>query len=154
MSAIKRPVQIEEFVVTLREVQDSELYSVKEQLKRSIEKLEKTNNKLTKLINKEELNSESDDSDDELNAIDQNDEQLFKDIIAENQIVARNQQERVEAVNNELSHRGLPIEESGVSSNSNKSTTTVSASEKLKERSGIDTDNSAGDANAPNSLLL
>lgn len=154
MSAIKRPVQIEEFVITLREVQDSELYSVKQQLNKSIEKLQKTNNKLTKLINKEELNSESDDSDDELNDIDDNDEQLFKDIIMENQIVARNQEERIEAVNNELSHRGLPIEEDGAIGKSDKSSATLSASEKLKERSGVDTDNSGGDANAPNSILL
>lgn len=155
MSAIKRPVQIEEFIVTLREVQDSELYGIKEQLNKSIGKLFKTNNKLTKLINKEELNSESDDSDDELNELDTNDEQLFKEIITENEIVAKNQQERIEAIDNELTHRGLPVQENGVTKISNSKTDQVPDAEKVKEKSRIhDTDNDVVETNAPNSIFL
>lgn len=154
MSAIKRPVQIEEFIVTLREVQDSELYSIKSILNKSISKLYKTNNKLTKLINKEELNSESDESDDELNEIDTNDEQLFKEIVAENEIVVKNQHERVEAIDNELTHRGLPVQENG-GTKSAKTSSQAIGDEKLKEKAGIyDTDNDVVDANAPNSVFL
>lgn len=155
MSAIKRPVQIEEFIITLREIQDQELYNIKQQLSRSIGKLEKTNNKLTKLINKEELNSESDDSDDEMN-VDANDEQLFKEIVAENEIVANNQQERIEAINNELTHRGLPTEESGSDAANRVPKSTVKSNGKGSNADkGIDSsDNSGVDANAPNSIFI
>ncbi|CCH41296.1 Translation machinery-associated protein 17 [Wickerhamomyces ciferrii] len=150
MSAIKRPVQIEEFIVTLREVQDSELYSIKQQLEKSISKLHKTNGKLTKLINKEALNDESDDSDDELNELDQNDEKLFKEIIEENGIVANNQQERIEAIDNELTHRGLPhnITDGVPTKATENGKPVVEVDGKLKEKNQINTDNGVESANS------
>lgn len=103
MSSISRPIQIDEFTLALRDVQDHELYAVKEQLTKSIAKLDKTNKKLEKLAQGETLDSD----DDEFDHIDQDDKHLFHEIIAENDIVARNQRLRIEKVDDELSHRGL-----------------------------------------------
>ncbi|CDR41863.1 CYFA0S08e00914g1_1 [Cyberlindnera fabianii] len=152
MSTIKRPIQIEEFIVTLRQVQDDELYQIKKMIVSYIAKLNKTNTKLDKLVKGEEMDDPSDE-DDDFDVVAEDDKELFKDIINENLVVVRNYEERIEAVDNELQHRGLPRESSGVIE--------LPADHEVSQglsipsvKESIDTDNNGIDNNAPNSLFL
>lgn len=151
MSSINRPVQIEEFTVALRDVTDDELFSVKQQLQKSIAKLERTNTKLYRLINGEPVDS-GDDDDDEFNEVNTDDRALFNEIIAENGIVIRNQQQRIDKVDDELEHRGLNNDrldhagEGGVKS--------TESSAKSAQYATADTDNDKLDSNAANSIFI
>jgi predicted mannosyl-3-phosphoglycerate phosphatase (HAD superfamily) len=146
MSAINRPIQIEEFTVAVREVPDAELYTLKEQLTKSIAKLEKTNNKLEKLIKGQTPDSDDEDDDDEFDDIGQEDRDLFQEIITENTVVASNQQQRIDRVNDELQYRGLSKE--------TQVQVQIPADAVSEKITPIDTDNNVVDANAPNCVFL
>ncbi|KAH3674795.1 hypothetical protein WICMUC_002998 [Wickerhamomyces mucosus] len=148
MSTIKRPIQIEEFKLALREITDSQLYNAKAELTKSVDKLGRTNFKLEKLSVGETLKSHPDDSDsddDLYNEVDENDSELFLEIIRENEVVIKNQRERIESIDGELAHRGLPLVEGspiyGENIEEQSSKIPKPSSRPFEKESGVNTDN-------------
>lgn len=150
--ALQRPVELQDFEVSLKDVADEQLYQLKDELSTKLQKLQKTNNKLTKLINKERIELSEGESEDEFEPIDQNDETLFNNIIKENNIVSRNQAERIDLLDRELSSRGLPLHKGEPVHEHAKIAKKDNPDEKVETT--LNTDNTNGDVNAPNSILL
>lgn len=152
MATISRPIQIEEFQLALRDITDSSLYTSKVELQRSVKKLERTNLKLDKLTHGETPKAEdfSDSEGDEYDNVKESDYELFHDIIRENELVIRNQQQRLDSIEEELSHRGLPsVEGTPVYSATTDESTSKKSNAYSTETYGVDTDNTRnGSANA------
>ncbi|KAH3686676.1 hypothetical protein WICPIJ_002320 [Wickerhamomyces pijperi] len=167
MTTINRPIQIEEFQLALRDISDSSLYNTKQQLEKSVKKLYKTNIKLDSLTrgsngesvlkSQERLNlsdsDDDDDDDDNYNNVEESDYELFHEIIRENQIVIKNQQQRIDSINDELEHRGLPSIEGTPVYDATSSTSEIDKNKNQTiykvDTNGVDTDNTAnGSSNA------
>lgn len=109
MSAETRPININEFQLAIKDLSDDNLMSVKDQLMNSVSKLLDTNSILeTEIVSTKEqiANLKESDSHQEL----KDELQLYTESIEENQIVIRNQRERLRALNEELNKRGLDQE--------------------------------------------
>lgn len=105
---VKRPIQIEEFKVAIRESSDGELQRVKNEIQNNIRHLEKSNKSLRAYINKIEGKASKDevlDEIEELDNIDSNDLDLFKDSLQENEIILKNNRERIDALEQEHIYR-------------------------------------------------
>lgn len=105
---VKRPIQIEEFKVAIRESSDEELQRVKNEIQNNIRHLEKSNRSLRAYIDKIEGKAIKDqviDEVEELDNIDANDLELFKDSLQENEIILKNNRERIEALEQEHIYR-------------------------------------------------
>ena len=105
---VKRPIQIEEFKVAIRESSDGELQRVKNEIQNNIRHLEKSNKSLRAYINKIEGKASKDevlDGIEELDNIDSNDLDLFKDSLQENEIILKNNRERIDALEQEHIYR-------------------------------------------------
>ena len=105
---VKRPIQIEEFKVAIRESSDGELQRVKNEIQNNIKHLEKSNRSLRAYIDKIEGKAIKDqviDEIEELDNIDANDLELFKDSLQENEIILKNNRERIEALEQEHIYR-------------------------------------------------
>lgn len=94
MSSESKPINISDFQKAVEELPDDTLTSIKSQLENSISKLISTNLQL-----KEEISSLKS----------QQDIDLYNEVIIENTDVIRNQQQRIEHINDELQKRGLTI---------------------------------------------
>jgi uncharacterized coiled-coil protein SlyX len=116
MATINRPVQLAEFEQALRELDDGQLKATKTEIERATAKLKRTNNKLLKLCGNEPVHDVSDNDsdsdsdeagDEEARKQHEKDRHLYHEIISENDLVIRNQVERVNLVQQELDFRGL-----------------------------------------------
>lgn len=109
MSSETRPININEFQLAIKDLSDDNLMSVKDQLMNSVSKLLDTNSILeTEIVSTKEqiANLKESDSHQEL----KDELQLYTESIEENQIVIRNQRERLRSLNEELNRRGLDQE--------------------------------------------
>lgn len=149
--SIRRPIQIAEFKTAIRDLPQDQLSKIRQELQNSIKHLDRSNARLTKYIariqgKKPESNVELEGESDE-DTIDANDLQLYQDSLRENEIVLRNHYARLDALDQEEAYRS-----SGSTSASESEASRGSAV--AAAISGIDTDNTQGDANAPNSVFL
>ncbi|AOA63628.1 Ribosome associating protein [Komagataella phaffii CBS 7435] len=143
MTTINRPVQIEEFVLAIRELPNESLDAIRSQLSTSVHRLNESNklmeSLLLKIRNKDKSSSEIDELED-LNT-EENDDQIYEESIRENEIVLKNQKERIERIEQELLSRSTERKEELPS---------ASASAKFE----LNTDNNGIESNAANSVFL
>ncbi|KAI0462605.1 hypothetical protein LJB42_004099 [Komagataella kurtzmanii] len=143
MTTINRPVLIEEFVLAIRELPNESLDAIRSQLSTSVHRLNESNklmeSLLLKIRNKDKSSSEIDELED-LNT-EENDDQIYEESIRENEIVLKNQKERIERIEQELLSRSTERKEELPS---------ASASAK----SELNTDNNGIESNAANSVFL
>ncbi|KAK5781967.1 Tma17p PWA37_000737 [Arxiozyma heterogenica] len=117
-SGTKEPVQIEEFKAAIRDMSNDELNNIRIEIENSLKHLRRSNARLQAYINKiegreyhYEDNELLDDlSADELDSIDYKDLQLYSESLNENNIILKNYEERIDALNQENIFRtsGLP----------------------------------------------
>lgn len=93
MPSDSTPIDINVFTSAVKELPDDALVSLEHQLNKSILKLEATNTELHEII--------------QSGGIGENDKTLYNDVIIENKQVVRNQQERLQIVNDQLILRGF-----------------------------------------------
>ncbi|KAL3228938.1 Translation machinery-associated protein 17 [Nakaseomyces bracarensis] len=142
-SGMKRPVDVASFKVAISDMGSDELNRIKHELENSIRHLSRSNERLHNYIKKlkgEDVEIDGEEMDEGLGS---DDIELFQDSIRENELVLENSQERLEALEDELSYRSQP-------------TTKEATYDSLGERkpSAIDMDNSKVDVAAPNSIYL
>ncbi|KAL2707971.1 Translation machinery-associated protein 17 [Kluyveromyces marxianus] len=146
-TGIRRPVQIQEFSVAIREASNDELEKIRSEINNAVRHLERSNTRLAAYIkklkgeevnNRQELDLDGNFSDDE---IDEKDLNVFQESLAENEKVLSNYHERLNAIDQEELHR---------SSSSNVPETRGSGSAQDKSNA-IDSDNTAYE---PNSIYL
>lgn len=117
-SGTKEPVQIEEFKAAIRDMSNDELNNIRIEIENSLKHLRRSNARLQAYIDKikgrehhYEDNELLDDlSADELDNIDYKDLQLYSESLNENNIILKNYEERINALNQENIFRtsGLP----------------------------------------------
>lgn len=108
-SGMRRPVQIEEFKIAIREMSNDELANIRHEIENSVSHLMKSNARLQAYIDKIEGKEHQYDNDellsdlsiDELNNIDHEDLQLFSESLQENSLILNNYNERIEALDQE-----------------------------------------------------
>lgn len=96
---MSQPILLLEFVTAIRDLSDENLQSLQKQLTTSVQKLGETNEMLS-----DEIKTTTDASD----------LKIYKETIDENKEVIANQQERLSALEQELTSRGLgqnPLDE-------------------------------------------
>lgn len=98
MSSETSPIPLAQFVLALRDLSDENLVSVQKQLQNSLVKLKETNAILEQEIP---------------NTTDEEALQLYLETIEENKQVIASQESRLEALDGELSKRGL-VKDEGV----------------------------------------
>ncbi|CCC68694.1 hypothetical protein NCAS_0B06100 [Naumovozyma castellii] len=104
--AMKRPIQIEEFKTAIKDMSEEELKNIRYQIENSVSHLERSNKKLEKYIAKlEGLEQEYADDSEEVENIEAGDLQLFRDSVRENQIVLKNYNKRLDALDQENIYR-------------------------------------------------
>ncbi|CAH2353892.1 translation machinery-associated protein 17 [[Candida] railenensis] len=106
MSSNSKPIQIEEFILAIKDLSDENLKSILSQLDNSISKLVESNETLAQEIEttKEAVSQlKPEESHEEL----KQDLVLYTETIEENNEVIANQKERVTQLNIELGRRGL-----------------------------------------------
>lgn len=124
MSA-RRPVQISEFKITIKEVSDDELLHLRKEITNTINKLNESILLMFKekqLITKTYLQSnpafQTDETilneDDDATTEYKGDIKLYEESIQENKIVLRNNYERYNALGEEISNRNLELKDAGV----------------------------------------
>ncbi|GMF00477.1 unnamed protein product [Ambrosiozyma monospora] len=169
MSDAKGPISISEFKLAIKDLSDGELKTIKQRLTVSIQRLNDSNKLMGKLLKKQlskiakenyddevngdskvnvqtgdAVNEDGDDDDDDYENVSDGDVQLFKESIGENEKVIYNQVQRIEAIDEELTNRFVPI--SNVSASNGKTTSKVETT--------TTTDNDVIDSTAPNSIIL
>ncbi|GMG33470.1 unnamed protein product [Ambrosiozyma monospora] len=162
MSDAKAPISISEFKLAIKDLSDGELKTIKQRLTVSIQRLNDSNKLMDKLLNKQlskiakenydddskvhrqSTDDVNDDDDDDYENVSDGDVQLFKESIGENEKVIYNQEQRIEAIDEELTNRFVPI--SNKSASNGKITSHVETT--------TTTDNDVIDATAPNSIIL
>lgn len=104
---VKRPIQIEEFKQAIRELSSGELQRIHGEIENNISHLTRSNKRLLAYIDKIEGKVTKNDLDEfeELDNIDASDLGLFKESLLENQLVLRNNEERIEALDQETIYR-------------------------------------------------
>lgn len=104
---MRRPIQIEEFKLAIKGMSDDELIRIKSEINNNISHLRRSNDRLLAYVDKIEGKPNNPDFDDmeELDKIDSNDLQLFKESLLENQIVMKNCNERIDALEQEKIYR-------------------------------------------------
>lgn len=98
-NSMSQPILLLEFVTAIRDLSDENLQSLQKQLTTSVQKLGETNEMLS-----DEIKTTTDASD----------LKIYKETINENKEVIANQQERLSALEQELTSRGLgqnPLDE-------------------------------------------
>ncbi|SCU90614.1 LAMI_0E02850g1_1 [Lachancea mirantina] len=152
-TSAKRPIEITDFKEVIRDLPDSQLQQIRAELTNSISHLDRSNSRLRKYIAKIEGKREDTPDgveEDELDKIDENDLQLYQDSHRENEIVMRNYNERLDALDQEEAYRGGHVKTKDIGA----SPQTGIASQKKPRAPSFDTDNTNGDTNAPNSVYL
>lgn len=151
-SSIQRPIQIEEFIVAIRECSSDELNRIRKEIYNAIHHLERSNRRLEAYVaklrgeeirNREELDEDGNFSDDE---IDEKDLQVFQESLLENERVLTNHKLRLSALDMEEQHRDSVI-----------STNIPSVripGQSLSSKIAIDSDNTAVGSAYPNSIYL
>ncbi|CAL9731402.1 translation machinery-associated protein 17 [Monosporozyma unispora] len=108
-SGMKRPVKIREFEVAIREMSNDELKNIRHEIENSLQHLNRSNARLQAYVDKIEGKEQhyednellDDLTTDELDNIDHGDLQLFSDSLMENNIILKNYQERLDALDQE-----------------------------------------------------
>ncbi|ANZ77189.1 BA75_03434T0 [Komagataella pastoris] len=143
MTTINRPVQIEEFVLAIRELPTESLDAIKSQLSTSVHRLNESNklmeSLLLKIRNKDKSASEIDELEDIVT--EEDDDKIYEESIRENEIVLKNQKERIDRIEQELLSRSTERKED---------VPTASSSAKFE----LNTDNNGIESNAANSVFL
>lgn len=106
---MKAPVNIREFEVAIRDMSNDELKSIRFEIENSLQHLKRSNARLQAYIDKIEGNEQlhednellDDLTTDELDNIDHEDLQLFSDSLKENNIILKNHQQRLNALDQE-----------------------------------------------------
>ncbi|SMN18786.1 similar to Saccharomyces cerevisiae YDL110C TMA17 Protein of unknown function that associates with ribosomes [Maudiozyma saulgeensis] len=100
---IKRPIQIEEFKVAIRELGDGELQRVQDEINNNIRHLSRSNKSLLAYIAKIEGKTTKDEMEEfeELDNVDADDLELFKESLTENELILKNNEERIDALEQE-----------------------------------------------------
>lgn len=135
----------------IKDLPTEQLHQIRAELENSIRHLDRSNARLNKYIAK--IEGKREDTPDgvdqeELDKIDSNDLQLYQDSHRENEIVLRNYYERLEALDEENAYR------SGGSRVTKPGSAHTSGSRGAGAQAVVDTDNTDGDTNAPNSVYL
>lgn len=117
-SGTRNPVQINEFKAAIRDMSNDELNNIRKEVENSLKHLYRSNARLQAYIDKIEgkeplyKNDEllNDLTIDELDSIDNKDLQLYTESLNENNIILKNYEERIEALDQENIFRtsGLP----------------------------------------------
>lgn len=166
MSEYKKPISIVDFQLAIKDLSDGELKTIKQKLETSLFRLKESNELMEKLMKGEITSSSSasksntqdggndtgngNDNDDDVDEFDemeinQNDINLFKESISENETVINNQQERIKSIDNELSYR-TPLNYSNASVDSTKKANSSS--------NDVNCDNDIIDSTAPNNVIM
>lgn len=110
MSAAKRPIQLEEFTLLVRDLADQELEGVAKLIKNSMTKLHNSNELMGTLLKElEDMKTSQEDRDVYEESNDstlEDDIKLYRESIYENEVVLLNQELRMEILSLELESRG------------------------------------------------
>lgn len=109
MSEYSRPISLMDFQIAIKDSSDEELHNILGKLRLSIHRLEESNKLMDSLMNKEKKHQEELGSDDEFGPVTEEDTKIYLDSINENLTVLRNQKERCNLINDELSYRNVKI---------------------------------------------
>lgn len=109
-AGVSRPIQIEEFRLAIKEMSDNELSKVRNEILNCVHHLNRSNSRLQKYIakiqdNHYSSNSEDEELNEEMDALDSNDLQLYRESLQENEILLRNYDERITALDQEEIYR-------------------------------------------------
>ncbi|AQZ15004.1 TMA17 (YDL110C) [Zygosaccharomyces parabailii] len=105
---IRRPVQIEEFKTAIGNMPSDELARIRHEIENSVKHLNRSNSRLMKYVAKIEgrvRDSPDLESSDDLESFEEGDLQLYQDSLRENEVVLKNYQERIEALDQENMYR-------------------------------------------------
>ncbi|CAG99454.1 Tma17p [Kluyveromyces lactis] len=156
-SGIRRPIQIQEFVIAIRESSEHELQEIRKEINNAVKHLQRSNRRLEayvaklkgeEVLNRQELDAEGNFSDDD---IDEKDLQVFQDSLAENGKVLDNYNERLQALDLEEQHRASTVSSGDIQSASTKLKRSLQS--QGRRTVGVDSDNTA-DATGSNSINL
>lgn len=156
-SGIRRPIQIQEFVIAIRESSEHELQEIRKEINNAVKYLQRSNRRLEayvaklkgeEVLNRQELDAEGNFSDDD---IDEKDLQVFQDSLAENGKVLDNYNERLQALDLEEQHRASTVSSGDIQSASTKLKRSLQS--QGRRTVGVDSDNTA-DATGSNSINL
>ncbi|QEU62713.1 Tma17 [Kluyveromyces lactis] len=156
-SGIRRPIQIQEFVIAIRESSEHELQEIRKEINNAVKHLQRSNRRLEayvaklkgeEVVNRQELDAEGNFSDDD---IDEKDLQVFQDSLAENEKVLDNYNERLQALDLEEQHRASTVSSGDIQSASTKLKKSLQSQGRRTD--GVDSDNTA-DATGSNSINL
>ncbi|OUM55996.1 hypothetical protein BVG19_g5634 [[Candida] boidinii] len=103
MSDLIKPIEINEFILAIRDLSDEQLSKLKSSLNNSLAKLEESNNILQESI----VEPNNDNQHEQQKRQEQDDNLLFKQCIDENLKVIENQKIRLNEIKKLLSIRGL-----------------------------------------------
>ncbi|GME99568.1 unnamed protein product [[Candida] boidinii] len=103
MSYLIKPIEINEFILAIRDLSDEQLSKLKSSLNNSLAKLEESNNILQESI----VEPNNDNQHEQQKRQEQDDNLLFKQCIDENLKVIENQKIRLNEIKKLLSIRGL-----------------------------------------------
>ncbi|GME74523.1 unnamed protein product [[Candida] boidinii] len=103
MSDLIKPIEINEFILAIRDLSDEQLSKLKSSLNNSLAKLEESNTILQESI----VEPNNDNQHEQQQRQEQDDNLLFKQCIDENLKVIENQKIRLNEINKLLSIRGL-----------------------------------------------
>ncbi|CDO94607.1 unnamed protein product [Kluyveromyces dobzhanskii CBS 2104] len=153
-SGIRRPIQIQEFIIAIRESSSGELQEIRKEINNAVSHLERSNRRLAAYVaklkgeevsNRRELDADGNFSDDD---IDEKDLHIFQESLSENEKVLSNYNERLQALDQEEQHRA--------SSPSNTQSTASAKSSRapISNAGGVDSDNTVVDAKGSNSIYL
>lgn len=145
-SGTRNPVQINEFKAAIRDMSNEELNNIRKEVENSLKHLYRSNARLQAYIDKIEgkeplyKNDEllNDLTIDELDSIDNKDLQLYTESLNENNIILKNYEERIEALDQENIFRtsGSPKREN------------VPANKNMKQMAASDAFDDAGKNNS------
>lgn len=145
-SGMKRPVDVANFKIAIRDMGDDELGRVKQEVENSIRHLTRSNERLHRYIKKLQGHAvELEDGGEMDENLGSDDIELFQESIRENELVLDNSRERLEALHDELAYRKAQHPDG-------KSNPEDSLAE--RKLSAIDMDNTNVDVAAPNSIYL
>lgn len=156
-SGIRRPIQIQEFVIAIRESSEHELQEIRKEINNAVKHLQRSNRRLEayvaklkgeEVLNRQELDAEGNFSDDD---IDEKDLQVFQDSLAENGKVLDNYNERLQALDLEEQHKASTVSSGDIQSASTKLKRSLQS--QGRRTVGVDSDNTA-DATGSNSINL
>lgn len=149
-AGIRRPVQIEEFIVSIQETPSNELGQIRSEINNAVRHLERSNRRLAAYVaklkgeeiqNRSSLDADGDFSEDE---IDESDLQVFQESLVENEKVLDNYEQRLQALDLEEQHR------SGAAYRG----PDPQARTPRPKQTTVDSDNTATDPTAPNTIYL